>query len=107
MAVKEKAKEAKKYVKDVEIIEPTKKKEKNEKVKKDNKNVKKKEVKPSKKSGVGAWFKSVIRELKNVKWPTKKEMIKNSVATIVFILFFSGFFLLIEVLMSLVLEYFG
>ena len=34
----------------------------------------------------------VKNELKKVRWLTKKEMIENSIATIVFILIFSVFF---------------
>lgn len=37
---------------------------------------------------------SVKKEMKKVRWPGKKEMVKYSIATITFILFFSVFFAL-------------
>ena len=45
------------------------------------------------------FFKSVKSEFKKVRWPNKKEMVKYSIATVVFVLFFGIFFYLIEVLM--------
>ncbi len=111
MAIKEKVKETKNYIKDVEIVEPEKKKDNGKKMKETKKDNKKKDVKKSSKRGffgsIKDWFKSVLKELKNVKWPSKKEMIKNSIATIVFILFFAAFFLIVEVAVSFLLEYFG
>lgn len=56
---------------------------------------KKKEVK----QGVSTTFKS---EFKKIKWPTKKDMIKYSIATIVFVIFFAIFFYLIELLMAFI-----
>lgn len=38
------------------------------------------------------FFVSVKHEMKNVKWPTKKEMLKYSIATLVFIIAFALFF---------------
>ena len=40
------------------------------------------------------FFVSVKKEMKKVRWPGKKEMVKYSIATITFILFFSVFFAL-------------
>ena len=59
-----------------------------------------KEKKVTKKKGLGlvGWFKEAFGEVKKVRWPSKKEMIKYSIATIVFILFFALFFYLIEVI---------
>lgn len=37
-------------------------------------------------------FKNVKKEMKKVKWPTKKDMIKYSIATIAIIVFFGLFF---------------
>jgi len=48
----------------------------------------KKEVKTKKES----FFTSVKKEMGKVRWPLKKEMIKYSVATLSFILFFALFF---------------
>lgn len=70
-------------------------------VKKDTKKkasqIKKVAVKPAKKEG---WFKSVIKEVSKVKWPSKKELVKYSLVTIVFIIFFALFFYAIELLMA-------
>ena len=75
------------------------KKEKNLEVK--DKTTKKKETK---KDGIWAkivlFFKVVKSEWKRVKWPTIKEMIKNSVATIVLIVWCSVFFYVIDVLLA-------
>lgn len=64
----------------------------------------KKSEKKQKKVGlfkkIGNWFKLVIKEVTKVKWPSKKEMIKYSIATIVFVVFFSLFFYAIELLMA-------
>ena len=75
-------------------------KEKAEKEKKATKKDKKvskqtKEVKVKKEG----FFKGVKQEFKKVRWPNKKEMVKYSIATIVFVLFFGIFFYLIEVIM--------
>lgn len=43
-----------------------------------------------------SWWKGVKSEFKKVKWPTKKELIKYSIATIAFVIFFALFFYLIE-----------
>lgn len=62
--------------------------------------------KTTKKVGLGKrirlWFKTVIGELKKVKWPSKKDMVNYSIATIVFVLFFSIFFYLIELVVALI-----
>jgi preprotein translocase subunit SecE len=71
-------------------------KEKKVKEKKTEKNNKKPVEKKVKKEG---FFKSIKSEFKKIRWPNKKEMIKYSIATIVFILFFGVFFYLIEVMM--------
>ena len=63
--------------------------------KKDDKKAKAPEKKVKKES----FFKGVRSEFKKVRWPNRKEMLKYSIATIVFVLFFGVFFYLIEVLM--------
>ncbi len=75
-------------------------------VKKEDKKVLKKEVKSkdktkSKKDG---FFKEVIKELKIVKWPDKKYMVKYSVATFVTIIVCSLYFYLITVVFALIKE---
>lgn len=75
-------------------------------VKKEDKKVSKKEVKSkdktkSKKDG---FFKEVIKELKIVKWPDKKYMVKYSAATFATIIVCSLYFYLITVVFALVKE---
>ena len=48
------------------------------------------------------FFSEVRKEFSKVKWPSKKDMVKYSVATIVFVIFFALFFYGIMALMSLV-----
>lgn len=57
-----------------------------------------KKVVEKKESKLKNWFKGVISEFKKVRWPNKKEMIKYSIATITFIIFFALFFYLIEII---------
>ena len=45
---------------------------------------------------------SVKKELKKVKWPGKKDMVKYSIATLTFILFFSVFFALGDLIIAAV-----
>ena len=52
--------------------------------------------------GIRKFFGEVRKELSKVKWPTKKDMVKYSIATIVFVIFFAAFFYLIGVLVALV-----
>ena len=65
------------------------------------KNVKttKKDNKP-KKEKKESFFKGVKSEISKVVWPTKKNMIKYSIATLVFIIFFALYFYGIEVIMA-------
>jgi len=77
----------------------TKKVEKKE-VKKEDKKALKKKQKDNKPQGKKeGFFNGIKSEFKKVRWPNKKEMVKYSIATIVFVLFFGIFFYLIEVLM--------
>lgn len=46
------------------------------------------------------FFKSLKSEFKKVRWPNKKEMVKYSIATIVFVLFFGIFFYILEIIMT-------
>lgn len=45
---------------------------------------------------------NVKKELKKVRWPGKKEMVKYSIATLTFILFFSVFFALGDLIIATV-----
>lgn len=46
------------------------------------------------------FFKETKKEMSKVKWPTKKEMVKYSITTIIFIFFFSIMFTLIDLIMA-------
>lgn len=54
-----------------------------------------------------SFLKEVKAEMKKVKWPTKKEMVKYSITTLLFILLFAGFFYLIDVLFALLKGWIG
>ena len=49
---------------------------------------------------IARFFVSVKEEMKKVKWPTKKEMIKYSAATLSFIIVFALFFALTDLAIS-------
>lgn len=49
-----------------------------------------------------SYFKQVKKELSKVKWPSKKELIKYSITTLCFILFFALFFFGIETLFAFI-----
>ena len=60
-------------------------------------------VKSSEKEEVKeSYFKQIKGELKKVKWPTKKELIKYTISTLVFVIFFALFFYGIETLFAFV-----
>ncbi len=59
----------------------------------------KKEAKDVKKDGL---FKQIKKEMSKVHFPNKKDMVKYSVATICFVIFFGVYFYLIELVMALV-----
>ena len=82
--------------------------EKNEKKKKEKvvKTEKKKETKKGFFAGIKNFFDSVGAEFKRVHWPSNKDMVKYSIATIFFILFFGIFFTIIDIIVGLVLKYF-
>ena len=48
------------------------------------------------------FFSEVKSELKKVKWPNRKDMVKYSIATICFVVFFAGFFYLIDLGVALI-----
>lgn len=90
-------------VKEAELVETDKKTNKKEKKVKDkevkNNAPKVKEYKKTKEEG---FFKSVLKEMRKVKWPDKKYMVKYSIATFATIILSSLYFYLIFVLFSLV-----
>ncbi len=46
------------------------------------------------------FYAGAVKELKKVRWPLKKEMLKYSAATLIFIIFFAGFFLLSDIIIA-------
>ena len=66
------------------------------KVKKDNKPKVKKEN----------YFKGVAKEMKLVKWPTFKDVVKYTVATLILCIIVCGFFLLLNLLLSIIKGWF-
>ena len=73
-----------------------------------NKKVKKTVSKKTNKKGEGlfkkiaSYFKGVRGEMKKTKWPSKKEMVLYSSATLFFILIFALFFTFNDVIISFV-----
>ncbi len=80
------------------------KKEEKSKKKESKKTNKKNKKKEKKKSGIFNYFKSIKSEISKVKWPSKKDMIKYSIATIVFIIFFAIFFYCIDLVIAIIKE---
>ncbi|MDE5539565.1 MAG: preprotein translocase subunit SecE [Bacilli bacterium] len=91
------AKKEEKAKKDVELKETKSTKDvKSKDTKKDNKKSKKD------KAPKENFFAGVRLELAKVKWPTKQEVLKYTVATIVFVVVLVAFFVLMSLVMSLV-----
>lgn len=61
----------------------------------------------TKKTSKKSFLKEIKAEMKKVKWPTKKEMVKYSITTLIFIILFAGFFYLIDVLFALLKGWIG
>ncbi len=74
-------------------------KETKKNVSKKEKNVKKDSKKKEKKENL---FKQIQKEMKKVHFPSRKDMVKYSIATIVFVIFFAGYFYLIELVMAFI-----
>ena len=53
------------------------------------------------------FFVSVKKEMKKVRWPKKKEMIKFSIATVSVLCFFMIFFSCIDGILSAIVKVFG
>ncbi len=79
-----------------------KKEEKEKKDKKDKKVKKIKKTKKKTKEKKESFFEGVRNEISKVKWPTRKDVIKYTIATLVFIVFLATFFVLLSLVMSLV-----
>ena len=72
-----------------------KKEKKNTEEKKNLKVEKKKEVKSKKGNvfqNIGKYFRGVWKELGRIRWTNRKDLVKYSVATVVFVLFFGIYF---------------
>ncbi len=81
----------------------TKKDTKEKDKKKESKTTKGKDKKDKKeKKQKTHFFKEVHKEMSKVKWPSKKDMIKYSTATIIFIIFFGAFFFAIDFLVAMI-----
>lgn len=89
MAKKENKKETKEIKKKEKELTKKNKKKKEEKVKKEN------------------YFVGVKSEMSKVKWPSKKELIKYTVSTIVFVLILVAFFILMSLIMAGIREAFN
>jgi len=50
---------------------------------------------------IGEYFKGVGKEISRIRWTNKKDLLKYSIATLSFILFFSLFFYVIDLLVAL------
>jgi preprotein translocase subunit SecE len=72
------------------------KKEETKKVKSSKKDAKKKAPKVKKES----YFAGVKSEMAKVKWPTKGEVLKYTISTIIFIIVLVVFFILMSLIMS-------
>ena len=77
-------------------------KETKKEIKKDKKKKETKKVKTHKKG----FLHEVKAEMDKVKWPSKKDMVKYSIATIVFVIFFALFFYAIDLVLALLKEVF-
>ena len=84
------------------IKNENKKRKTTKEVKKDNKKKDVKKVKTKKKHF--KFLREVKAEMAKVKWPSKKDMIKYSIATIIFVIFFALFFYAIDVVIALLKE---
>ncbi len=87
-----------------EVKKVTKSKEKSLEKKQAPKEKKKgnKVKKEKQKHGLFGFFREVKSEVSKVKWPSRKDMVKYSAATISFVIFFGVFFYLIETIMAIV-----
>jgi preprotein translocase SecE subunit len=79
------------------------------KVKKNTKKVKTKTTEKKEENNKSLWVRfrifchGVASEFKKVNWPTRYDMVKYSIATIVFVVFLAVFFYLIDVIFAAIL----
>lgn len=67
---------------------------------------KKAETKKTKKVKKESYLKSVKKEMSLVKWPTLKDVIKNTIATVVLCVVICGFFILLNFLLAVIKGWF-
>ena len=84
------------------IKQENKKRKQTKEVKKNTKDTKNK--KTTKKTPKKSFLGEVKGEMAKVKWPSKKDMVKYSIATIVFVIFFALFFYAIDMVIALLKE---
>ncbi len=80
------------------------------KIKKDGKASEKKVKKDKKKEGKQpkeSFFYGIKSELSKVKWPSRQEVFKYTVATIVFVIVLVAFFILMSLIMAMIKEAFN
>ena len=75
-------------------------------MKEKKKNLKKTKVEKTKKVKESGYFKKVFGELKLVKWPKLNEVLKYTLATIIFCALLCGLFMLLYLLLSVVKGWF-
>ena len=74
------------------------KKEKKVTVKKEKDTKKKKGIF----KGIKSYFKGVKKEIGRIRWTSGKDLVKYSIATIMFVLFFGVYFYLIDLVVALI-----
>ena len=77
------------------------------KVVKNKKETKKKNTKKEVKQPQEGYFKQVRKEMKLVKWPSAKDVLKYTISTIVFCLFLCLIFMGLNMIMSLIRGWVG
>ena len=89
-------KETKKEMKsEVKLLKDDKVKKTKDSKKKENKHVEKKHKENIFKR-IGKYFKGVLKEIKRIRWTSGKDLLKYSIATVVFVLFFGIYFYAID-----------
>ena len=82
-------------------IKKGKEKKVSKKEQKQEKDTKTKEKKKNIFSKIAGYFKGVKKEISRIRWTKGKELLKYSVAAVIFILFFCIFFYVIDLLVAL------
>lgn len=93
----------KKEIKEAVVSEEKEKIEKE--VKEEKVTAKEKEPKKEKKQKKDGFFKSIRKEMKQVVWPSGKEILKSTIAVLIMCIFLGLFFKGIELLMAVVREW--